>query len=924
MTIPERVTAKNVDLSNCDREQIQFAGAVLPHGVLLVLREPEFTIAQVSQNTFQAFGIAPDSLLGKNLNALLDARQVISIIETLQSDPLPGPPSRIATVPVNGVEWNVLAHRYDQVVFLEFEPASGRDDSDTLDLYSELRPAIARLQNARSSQEFLDLAVNQIRGFTGFDRVLAYKFLADNSGVVRAESVIPGLISYLGQHFPASDIPLPARRMFSLSWVRHQPDIGYVPVPVIPDLNPITGRALDMSLSVLRSVSAMYTGYLKNMGTQSTMVLTLMKAGQPWGLISCLHHSAPKFVPYEVRAACELLANMASLLISEKEELEFSGYKLYLHNTQNLLIESMSAREEFTKVLLDGKPNMLAFVQAGGAAVVTGDKISLLGNTPTTEQVRSLVEWLSSAERNEIFATNSLSSLFPRAESFRDSASGVLAVRFAATKKDYLLWFRPEVLQTVKWAGDPSKPVDFSSDGERLLPRTSFALWIETVKLKSEPWLDLEIRAAREFRIAILEIIMRQAERLRELYQSLERSHVELDAFAVAATAKFRAVFEQTYVFAGIMTIDGTLINANRVWLEMGGYRAEDVLGLSFWDTGWRSRSTDLRSTIKYATQQAAQGTPYRAVLKYYWADGTERLVEFAIHPIRDDHEKIIFLHAAGLDVTDLKRVEGELRKSHEDLEEKVADRTRELALILTAVESEVAVRKQTEEQLRELSSQVLRMQDEERRRIARDLHDSTGQTFAAVKMVLGQLSNLVDKVPDTLVLLEDLNALADQGSQEIRTISYLLHPPMLDEVGFSSAAEWYVDGLAKRSGITITIDLSKAPRLSNAAELALFRVLQESLTNVLRHSGSKAAEIRLYAEGGNAFLSIRDYGKGIARDKVESFNRTGAGSGVGLGGMKQRLRDFGGRLSVESDATGTVIVAMIPITEPAPPLLTP
>jgi two-component system, NarL family, sensor kinase len=146
----------------------------------------------------------------------------------------------------------------------------------------------------------------------------------------------------------------------------------------------------------------------------------------------------------------------------------------------------------------------------------------------------------------------------------------------------------------------------------------------------------------------------------------------------------------------------------------------------------------------------------------------------------------------------------------------------------------------------------------------------------------------------------------------------------MLDEVGFSSAAEWYVDGLAKRSGITITIDLSKAPRLSNAAELALFRVLQESLTNVLRHSGSKAAEIRLYAEGGNAFLSIRDYGKGIARDKVESFNRTGAGSGVGLGGMKQRLRDFGGRLSVESDATGTVIVAMIPITEPAPPLLTP
>jgi two-component system, chemotaxis family, sensor kinase Cph1 len=120
--------------------------------------------------------------------------------------------------------------------------------------------------------------------------------------VVRSESVIPGLISYRGQHFPASDIPLPARRVFSLSWMRHQPDIGYVHVPIIPDLNLLTVRALDMSLSVLRSVSAMYTGYLKNMGTHFTMVLMLMKGGQPWGLGSCLQHSAPKFVPYEVRA----------------------------------------------------------------------------------------------------------------------------------------------------------------------------------------------------------------------------------------------------------------------------------------------------------------------------------------------------------------------------------------------------------------------------------------------------------------------------------------------------------------------------------------------------------------------------------------------------------------------------------------------
>jgi signal transduction histidine kinase len=233
-------------------------------------------------------------------------------------------------------------------------------------------------------------------------------------------------------------------------------------------------------------------------------------------------------------------------------------------------------------------------------------------------------------------------------------------------------------------------------------------------------------------------------------------------------------------------------------------------------------------------------------------------------------------------------------------------------------VKSEITVRKQTEEQLRELSSQVLRLQDEERRRIARDLHDSTGQTFAAFKMVLGQLGRLVSAVPKTPQLLRDLNALADRGSQEIRTISYLLHPPMLDEVGFSSAAQWYVEGVTKRSGIKISLDFSAAPRLGNNAELALFRVLQESLANVLRHSKSAKAHVRLYADGETAVLSIRDYGQGIPAEKVNSFNRSGTGAGVGLGGMRQRLRDFGGQLQVQSDGTGTTILAMLPIPAPA------
>jgi two-component system, chemotaxis family, sensor kinase Cph1 len=530
------VTAKNVDLSNCDREQIQFPGAILPHGFLLTLREPEFTIVQASQNAGAVFNVETGVLLGQELTSLMDPAQAESIREKSQRDPLEGAPTRVATFQLQGKHWNVLAHRCDQVLFLEFEPRSIQNEQSVSDLFSELRGAIAKIQNAKSSQEFLDLTVRRIRAFTGFDRVMAYKFLQDGSGWVRSESVIEGQTPYVGLHFPPSDIPAPAKRLFSLSWLRHQPDIHYTPVPMVPENNPLTGGPLDMSYAVLRSVSVMYTGYLKNMGTDASMVMTLLKNGQLWGLIACHHHSGPKHVPYEVRAACEFLANIVSLLISEKEDLEFSDYKRKLKNTQSALVEAMSKSGEFADTLAGGSPNLLDFLQAEGAAIANDGKISLLGITPNEEQVRALVEWMSVHTLDEVFATDSLVPLFPEAADFREVASGVLAIRFAATKKDYLLWFRPEALRTVKWAGDPHKPVDISDDGQRLLPRTSFALWKESVQLKSAPWLEFEVQAARELRIAILEIILRQSEKLGELYKSLERSHMELDAFAYVAS----------------------------------------------------------------------------------------------------------------------------------------------------------------------------------------------------------------------------------------------------------------------------------------------------------------------------------------------------------------------------------------------------
>lgn len=390
-------------------------------------------------------------------------------------------------------------------------------------------------------------------------------------------------------------------------------------------------------------------------------------------------------------------------------------------------------------------------------------------------------------------------------------------------------------------------------------------------------------------------------------------------AEAVAATAKFYAVFEQTSVFAGIMSLDGKVIDANRLCLEVCGYRAEKVLGRYFWETGWWRASEEVQAKIRAATAQAAQGAPHRETLPYNWADGSERVVELEIHPIRDHQGQVIFLHSTGVDITDVKQVEGELRKSHEELEKRVEERTRALHASLASLKSEIERRKMTEYVLRELSARSLRLQDEERRRIARDLHDSTGQTLVALRMMLDSLGKLVDSVPKAGELLGELEFLSNQALQEIRVTSHLLHPPLLDEVGFSSAAQWYVEGFTQRSGVQANLDLAATPRLTKDEELVFFRILQESLTNVLRHSGSSAVDIQLSSDNENAMLSIRDYGRGIPLDKLSSFQEIGAGVGVGLGGMKQRVRNLGGHLTVQSDGTGTCVLASLPLANAEP-----
>jgi len=319
------------------------------------------------------------------------------------------------------------------------------------------------------------------------------------------------------------------------------------------------------------------------------------------------------------------------------------------------------------------------------------------------------------------------------------------------------------------------------------------------------------------------------------------------------------------------------ITDANNAFLQMLGYTREEFFTSPI---NWRSLTPPeyLPGDMEALEQLEIRGFCPPFEKEYIRRDGSRVPILIGATTLSSSPpEYLCFI----LNLSDLKRVESELRKSQQELEQKIAERTAELVLSLASVDAEIRVRNETEQHLRDLSARLLRLQDEERRRIARDLQDSTGQTLSALKLSLAQLEEQLRGNSGVSGLLEDLRALADQAVGEIRTTSYVLHPPLLDEVGFSCAAGWHVDGFTKRTGIRATLDLSQAPKLNPEVELAFYRVLQESMINVLRHSASPSVEVRLYSENESAVLSIRD---------------------------------LGGQLRVESDGSGTAVFARLPL----------
>ena len=304
-----------------------------------------------------------------------------------------------------------------------------------------------------------------------------------------------------------------------------------------------------------------------------------------------------------------------------------------------------------------------------------------------------------------------------------------------------------------------------------------------------------------------------------------------------------------------------------------------------------------------------AQGTPYREVLTYYFADGTERLVDLALHPVRDQDGQILFLQLTGVDITDLKSAEDKYRTLAETLEVQVRTRTEELE----QRNREVLMQS---EQLRQLSHSLMQLQDNERRYIARELHDSAGQILTALGMKLASIARETEQLsPHLTKQVEEGQQMVQELTQEIRTTSYLLHPPLLDETGLHEALQVYAGGLKDRSDLDIALDVAEDfERLPREMELVIFRIVQECLTNIHRHSGSKVATIRMARKPHSVLLEIEDKGKGISPQRLIEIQLHGAG--VGMRGIRERVLQLGGQMKIQSDGGGTQIAIALPLAK--------
>lgn len=538
-----------IDIRNCEKEPIHLIGKAQAHGVIIAVNPKTFEIIQASENSLKFFGISHQALLGYSLENLIGEESFEGITNSILEET----DFNVRELKIGKKFFVMLSHFSEEHLIIDFEVLGNL--WDPVYFQEQVSKIINGLDTSKNIDKLCAKAAKLVKSIFGYDRVMIYRFDEEFNGEVIAEEKEEHLESWLDLHYPASDIPSQSRNLFLIHKVRIISDVNYEPVPISPEISPITEKPLDLSRSALRGVSPIHIEYLQNMKVGASLTAAIIVEGKLWGLVACHHYSA-KFINYFQRETCKFLTqvfsnNIASIqtgIFNRKlgESSQLRAKILAELNNENPLVYGLeSCAVPFTEL-----------VECGGGAVIFEGEVLLLGNTPNKDEVLDLCDFLKEKDQL-IFQTKNLKNQYPEAENYRNSASGILSFKLGRAKDSFVMWFRPEVAQTINWGGDPNKKLSYNEEKQRISPRQSFEKWTEKLEGISMPWQDYETEIAKAFRDNLNQVILsKQKEEIEQLNINLKEANTDLELFSYGISHDLRGPLRGISGYAQILKDD--------------------------------------------------------------------------------------------------------------------------------------------------------------------------------------------------------------------------------------------------------------------------------------------------------------------------------------------------------------------------------
>jgi chemotaxis family two-component system sensor kinase Cph1 len=528
-----------VDLTNCDKEPIHIPGKIQSHGFLVAVNSKTHLITYISQNIQTLINHDAKNYLGKNIDELEDKLEITGVKIKLSQILALGEANNFEHqnpfyIELNKTPYNLIASVSGDDLIVEFETVTSDLD---VDVQKTIGRSISEILSGKNLTSLLNNAATEVKKIINYDRVMIYKFGEDGHGEVVAEVKNADLEPFLGLHYPASDIPKQARDLYKINLTRIIADVNTESSAIITHNE---GPPLDLTNAVLRAVSPIHIQYLKNMGVESSFSISLIAHGELWGLIAC-HNYSPRFINYKARDASKLIGQILSSALEYRQDEENVERSTKLSAAANDLGELIEKENLIEDALTKNTVTIKDITNASGAVLIYNGEITTIGITPNHEQIADIVKWLKVNMQDSIYYTHRFPEIFFPAKQFSETASGILACMLSKELSELIIWFKPEQMETIYWAGNPDKAVEKTEDGLLFLsPRKSFESWAEIVKNTSEKWNNEEISAVIKVREQIIYAINRKANEIRLLNDRLSLAYEELDTFSYTISHDLR------------------------------------------------------------------------------------------------------------------------------------------------------------------------------------------------------------------------------------------------------------------------------------------------------------------------------------------------------------------------------------------------